>query len=131
MNRRIMSILLTVLMIIGLMPNELNAEEISNKVYEYDNYTAEYTITDSWDNSQNISITIENTGDTLIENWMLSYDFCGDIAGIWNATVETDSNGSKYIKNAGYNNVIETGKSVEFGYTLNNAEGMPEKMMFV
>ena len=72
--KKIISLFIVISMFIGFIPASVFASE-NSKTYTYDNYTVEYAITNSWDNSQNISITIENTGDTLIENWMLSYDF--------------------------------------------------------
>lgn len=126
MNKKLFSILMTVALLLGIMPGSIYAEESNLRSYIYDGYTIDYEVTDVWDNSQNITVTIKNTGTEAIENWMLAYDFCGDIQGMWNGTVETDDNGSKYIKNTGHNAVIEPESSAAFGYTLANFTGFPD-----
>ncbi|MDR2590027.1 MAG: cellulose binding domain-containing protein [Oscillospiraceae bacterium] len=87
----------------------------------YDNYTATYTIVGSWENHQNINVTITNTGTETIESWMLMYDnYCGEILNIWNAAVTYNDVDVKHIRNVGHNANILPGKSVSFGYTLTN-----------
>ncbi|MGN0608673.1 MAG: S8 family serine peptidase [Oscillospiraceae bacterium] len=126
MNKRLICILMTVALLLGIMPGGIYAEESNLRSYIYDGYTIDYEVADVWDNSQNISVTIKNTGTEAIENWMLAYDFCGEITNLWNGTFETDDNGSKYIKNAGHNAVIEPESSAVFGYTLANFTGSPD-----
>lgn len=105
-------------------------EETTNRTYIYDDYEVSYDVTNSWGNTEKISVTISNTGDSTIENWMLSYDdFNGDIDGIWDATVvEVDAENS-YIRNAGYNANIAPNASISFGYNLTNPESVPESIV--
>lgn len=124
--KQCLSIMLTIVITLNLFPLIAFAED-TNKTYIYDNYTIKYNIVNSWENNQNIEITITNTSAEPIESWMLSYDFCGEIQGIWNAEMKTTENDDVYIKNAGYNCVIEPGCSVNFGYTLTKAKGFPSK----
>lgn len=121
---KILNVILATIILFNLFPLIAFAEEIS-KTYIYDNYTIEYNIVNSWGNNQNIEITITNTSEEPIENWMLSYNFCGEIQGIWNAEIKTTADGIEYVKNAGYNCVIEPDCSVNFGYTLVETEGFP------
>ncbi len=86
--KQFLSIMLTIVIIFNLFPLTVFAED-TNKTYIYDNYIIEYNIVSSWENNQNIEITITNTSEETIENWMLSYDFCGEIQGIWNAEIKT------------------------------------------
>ncbi len=125
MHKKNISILLVLVMLTYIFPIQVYANESVSKIYQYNNYNINYNIINSWDNSQNIEIKITNTSEEQIENWMLSYDFCGEIQGIWNAEIKTTEDGGVYIKNAGYNCVIEPGCSVNFGYTLAEAEGFP------
>ena len=91
MNRKLICILLTVALLLGIMPGGIYAEESNLRSYIYDGYTIDYEVADVWDNSQNISVTIKNTGTEPIENWMLAYDFCGKIQGIWNEIIKNKS----------------------------------------
>ena len=122
---RLLCFILTLTMFVSLMPTNVIAVD-NFKTYTYSDYVIEYNITNEWENNQNVSITVKNIGAEPIENWMLAYDFCGEINGIWNAFVETDDYGNEYIKNAGYNNVIEADETVNFGYTLNNSMYKPK-----
>ena len=124
--RKIISVFLAIVSMIKLLSVVSLADSDIWKTYVYDKFTVDYVITNSWENYHNISVTITNTDAEAIENWMLAYDFCGEINGIWNAFVETDDYGNEYIKNAGYNNVIEADETVNFGYTLNNSMYKPK-----
>ena len=126
MRTRILNILIVFAIVIGFLPQNAFAIEERSKIYTYDNYTVDYNITDSWDDTQNITISITNTSYEPIENWMLAYDFNGEINGIWNAEVKENADGVKYIKNFGYNNIIEPGNTISFGYALYNAGGFPD-----
>ncbi|MCL1866139.1 MAG: leucine-rich repeat protein, partial [Oscillospiraceae bacterium] len=100
---------------------------------EYD-YTIDYETVSSWvedgQNKHNILVTINNTGKEKIENWMLAYNFNGKINGIWNASIEkTDFLKLDYIRNNGYNAVIQPGQSTSFGYTLTGSKGEPNSIV--
>lgn len=77
-------------------------EETTSRTYIYDDYEISYDITNSWGNTEKVSVTISNTGDSTIENWMLSYDdFNGEITGIWDANLAKTDSGYEYVRNAG------------------------------
>ena len=123
---------LTIIMIFNmLMPININAEETTEKFYEYNTYTVKYEIVNEWENNQNVKITLTNMSEDEIVGWAVGFDSTGEINDLWNGVVYKNNGTNYIIKNAGYNYVIAPDSSVEFGYTLNNAEGMPEKMMFV
>lgn len=115
--------------LLSIIPNIAYAEDLNSKTYTQDGYTIDYAVVNSWGNSQNVTVTIKNTGTEAIDNWMLEYDFNGNVVGIWNAVIEADNSGSEYIKNAGYNAVIEPEGSVVFGYTLENSTGFPNSIV--
>lgn len=126
--KKIINVLIVVILLLNLVPVTVFAEEASLKTYVQNGYTIDYNIVNSWGNSQNITVTITNTGTAAIDNWMLEYNFKGNIVGIWNAITVTDNSGSEYVKNAGYNAVIEPEGSAIFGYTLENAAGFPDSI---
>lgn len=97
-------------------------------VYEGKNFRVLFTLTDHWEGGYNAGIKIENTGDTVIENWSLGMDYSGEISNIWNAVVSTHAENHYVIKNAGWNQDIAAGKSVEFGISgQENFPGFPER----
>ena len=105
-------------------------EETTSRTYIYDDYEISYDITNSWGNTEKVSVTISNTGDSTIENWMLSYDdFNGEITGIWDANLAKTDSGYEYVRNAGYNANIQPDQSVSFGYTLNDYTGFPDTII--
>ena len=104
------------------------------KTYSKDDYDVKYVISNSWiedgQHKQTVIVTITNTSNKVIENWMLAYNFNGRIEGIWNASVEkTETLGLDFIRNMGYNATIDPGQSQIFGYTLTSAMGAPVDMV--
>jgi len=70
---------------------------------------------------------IENKADASIENWGLGMDYSGEVSNIWNAAVSAHTENYYVIKNGGWNQDIEAGKSVEFGISgQENFNGFPE-----
>ena len=110
--------------------NDDDDTENGNKTYVKEDHTIEYVINNSWvengQHKQTVQITITNTGNKVIANWMLAYHFNGDIDGIWNAAVvKTENLGLDFIRNLGYNAVIRPGQSETFGYILTSVRGAP------
>lgn len=102
------------------------ADESTAKTFVYDDYTVTYDVTNSWGNTEVISVTLSNTSDSAIENWMLYFDPHGDIQYVNDATQAATSDGIAYIKNAGYNANIGANTSVTFSYAVNDCEEMPD-----
>ena len=103
--RKILSGLLSVAMMsIPLANFPVSADENTAITYVYDNYTVVYDVTNSWGNTEIVSMTITNTSSSTIEDWMLYFTPNGNIQYVNNAIQVTDSdNGVTYFKNAGYN----------------------------
>ena len=72
----------------------------------------------SWIGTQNVEVTIRNTGTETLQNWALKYDAHGEINGLWNGTVFSSDSTKYIVKNAGYNYEIQPEQTVTFGYTL-------------
>jgi len=102
--------------------------ETGTTTYNYDGYKVDYTVTNEWFGNQSVNITLTNTGDESILNWALGYDANGEINGIWNGYIYSQTDKDYIIKNSGYNYEIEPYQSVNFGYTLSGYElEVPEK----
>ena len=89
--------------------------------YEYDDYTVEVKIPAYWDGAYNVQLLITNTSDKTIHNWAFVMETANTIFGLYNA-VEVSGNDSEednvhLIKNAGHNQDIPVGGTVELGYT--------------
>ena len=89
--------------------------------YEYDDYTVEVKIPAYWDGAYNVQVLITNTSDETIHNWAFVMETANTISGLYNA-VEVSENDSEednvhLIKNAGHNQDIPVGGTVELGYT--------------
>ena len=69
-------------------------------MYEGDGYRVIFTLTSQWEGGYNANIRIENTGESVIENWYLGFDYQNRIANIWNAEIAANENGAYIIKNA-------------------------------
>ncbi|MBD5145232.1 MAG: S8 family serine peptidase [Ruminococcus sp.] len=111
-------ILVLIMLLDVLFPITVSAENLTEMIYRYENYTIKYDVVNCWENNQNITITILNTGSESISGWALKYDAGGKISGLWNGIVY-DNNETEYIiKNAGYNFEITPNSFITFGYTL-------------
>ena len=123
------SALAATLCITSIPLSAINVAADDAKVYTYDDYTVEYSITNSWGNTDAVNVKITNTGNDPIENWMLYFEPNGDITNIWNAQEATSSGGYTYYKNAGYNSRISTGSYVTFSYFVDDCVGVPEDFL--
>lgn len=88
------------------------------------NYVVEYSQNGKWDNHVNGSIKITNLGIERIEDWKLDFEtsiVVNDIENIWNAKLididdGIDEGSYCQVDNATYNQNIEPGQSIEFGF---------------
>ena len=69
---------------------------VGKTTYTYDNYYIEYYVTDAWSGSQNVELTVYNTGEESILNWALKYDAQGEVSNLWNAGIY-EQNDSEYV----------------------------------
>lgn len=102
------------------------AEETESTDFVYDDYSVSYNVTDSWGNTEKVSITLTNTSENPIENWMLYFDPNGEITSKWDVEMLLTSNDITYFKNAGYNSTIAPNASVTFNYFVDNCESIPD-----
>ena len=83
-----------------------------------DSYEVNFTENGRWAGHVNGMITITNTGSHRIEDWSLIMESNFEIENIWNAnTIDYYEEYECYdIENAGYNQNIEPGQCVQFGF---------------
>lgn len=99
----------------------------TENVFEGENYKVTFTLTSNWDAGYNANVKIENTGDITIQNWYLGFDYNSYITNIWNAEVFSNEGNMYIIKNAGWNQDIDGGRSIEFGLSSNQSfKGFPK-----
>ena len=99
----------------------------TENVFEGENYKVTFTLTSNWDTGYNANVKLENTGDSTIQNWYLGFDYNNSITNIWNAEVSSNEGNEYVIKNAGWNQDIAVGKSIEFGISSDRAfKGFPK-----
>lgn len=119
----------------GTVQAEESTEEIKlewdgvtrEQVWEFDRCNVVYSLTDYWTDGYTASIVVENTSDTVIENWHISFPVEQDIVDIWNAQLIETADEITVFKNLGWNQDIAVGQSVSFGFTAKGAfEGFPE-----
>ena len=99
----------------------------TESVYENENYKVTYTLASYWETGYNANVKIENTGDSDIQNWHLSFNYTDEITNIWNAEISEHNENQYIIKNAVWNQDIAAGGCVEFGFSAQQAfTGFPE-----
>ena len=80
-----------------------------------DGFSAYFALTDSWEDGYNALIRIENTSEENIDNWTLTFDYVGEISNVWNAEILSHDGNRYTIKNAGWNQDIAPGQTIEIG----------------
>jgi hypothetical protein len=89
-------------------------------------------IDSAWEGYFNGTITLTNTGEKPIENWALSFSFPHTITNIWNGVIYEQADGLYTVKNAGWNQDIPVGGSVNFGFTAQqNGEALTPDFFFI
>ena len=126
--KRIISIILTIAMILGISMETFAAYSGDrSRTYKKENCTITYSITNEWNGNQQVSVSITNDGEETLRNWAVMFDNDGKIANIWNAEVCKNDGELCVIRNNGYNYEIIPNAAVEFGFTLQGEDlSLPE-----
>ncbi|MDE7269070.1 MAG: cellulose binding domain-containing protein [Acetatifactor sp.] len=80
------------------------------------NIEGAFRVVSNWNTGFTGEITLTNTTDEVIHNWVVAFDLPYELRGIWNGEIVSYENGVYTIQNAGYNWDIEPGESVTFGF---------------
>ena len=108
------------------MPFSAFADEKTSHIYTYDGYEISYDVTNSWGNTEVVSVTISNTSDSTIENWMLYFEPNGQVNNVVNAKEAQTSTGTSYFRNSGYNANVNPNSSITFSYMIDDCETVPD-----
>ena len=94
-------------------------------------YEFNTVVVSCWEDKQQIQMSITNTGKYSIENWAFCVNMETEILNIWNAEEEKLADGVYCIKNAGYNQDIMPGETVEIGLIAKGDFDVPQTINFV
>lgn len=101
-------------------------------VYETNQLKVTFHLEGQWDSGYNAKVKIKNISHEVIHDWYISFAFDEVISNIWNAEIFRYSEGKYIIKNAGWNQDIKSGDSVDFGFSASEKfSGYPEKYEIV
>lgn len=121
--KKVFNSLLTALLVFALvLPLAVYSDYPETKIYTHEDYLVEYRVMNSWENAQNITVTISNMGDNSIISWAVKYNAGGEITGLWNGVIYKSKSENYIIKNVGYNSEIKPNESITFGYTLSGED---------
>lgn len=133
-NRNIISWIVIFALLINLTPiNAIAAQNVSDnqneRLYICDGYSVTFTIDTVWNSGYNVSVVIENTGETTISDWYMYLMYDGDIPNMWNASIYEMISPYIVLTNATWNKDIYSGNAVSFGFTGNGEfPGFPENV---
>lgn len=108
--------------IFATMPFTAFADNEIEHIYTYD-------VTNSWGNTELIAVTLSNTSDTTIENWMLYFEPNGQVHNVVNASESYTSTGTAYFRNSWYNANVEPNSSTTFNYMVDDCSGIPDEFV--
>ena len=97
--------------------NENIQAEPSGGMYVGSCYTVEVLVPQAWEHAYNTKLIITNTSDETLHNWGFIFKTDDSVTGLYNATELSAHDGTRLFKNAGYNQDIPAGGTVEVGYT--------------
>ena len=88
-------------------------------------------VDDDWGSGYTATLTINNTGQSPIENWTISFDLGVSLVNSWNANLITHSGERFTFSNASWNGNIQPGGSVSFGLQAGSSvDTTPENIAF-
>ncbi|MCR5703347.1 MAG: cellulose binding domain-containing protein, partial [Eubacterium sp.] len=83
-------------------------------------YSIDYEVTSDWGTGFNSNLSINNKKTNGFADWVLEFDFDGNIDEIWNAKIESHEGNHYVIKNVEYNSTISANGTVSFGFSVKN-----------
>lgn len=102
-------------------------EVTTENMFAGGNFRVTYTLSAYWDTGYNANVKIENTGDSIMEDWYLEFESENKITNVWNAEIFENAESKYVIKNAGWNQDIPAQGCVEFGISGEGMfQGFPE-----
>lgn len=102
----------------GSFADLLSLKLVPGKILSTSRADMAFQETGSWDGHKIMEGTITNQSGKAIRDWSLSFEMEGRIVNIWNAKVTEECGSTFYLKNNGYNGVLEAGESAVFGFEV-------------
>lgn len=130
MKRKIISSVLVVgALLLQSVPMSVAAASSDNVQFLGGKREGEFTVTSrigsSWGNTSCVEYTITNTGKSTIHSWDFITDFTGKVDSVQNGTLVNSDGRFTEIKNCGYNQDIQPGRSVTVYVQISDYEGNP------
>ncbi|AWF81594.1 hypothetical protein BTJ40_12585 [Microbulbifer sp. A4B17] len=97
-------------------PDETDNNNSDSKNEDAD-YKVEISTIKDWGTGFNGQFQINNTGSDNIQDWVLEFDFEGQINSFWTAQIISHSGNHYIIKPLSWNSTIQSGQSLELGFT--------------
>lgn len=125
---RVVSVLLTMTIIVGIIPVRIVKADTTTG--QSATISVNYQEQSSWGDFTQAQIDVTNTSGKAIDEWIVALTFDSPVlvSSIWNAVLcETDisSENTLYITNESYNGHIEAGNTVSFGLITQSESGLP------
>ncbi len=124
---RCLCLILSLTILFACFPLSVFAEEENVSFFSVTDdleYMVDASVVTMWDTFANLEFVVTNTGENIIHNWYYTFDLPYSIEGIWGAEIFENNNEGVYtIKNAGWNQDILPGNSVNFGMTVSLRDG--------
>jgi chitinase len=76
-----------------------------------------FKVVSDWGSAFNGDITITNTGSSTLADWTVTFDFDGQISGLWNGTIAGRQGSTYTVKPASWNATLAPGATANFGFT--------------
>ena len=86
----------------------------------------EITFNGKWQDGSNGELILTNISSETLHNWIVSFEYAGEITTIWNATIESHEGNRYVIKNLGWNQDLIAGASVKIGFVAAGKESASE-----
>ena len=115
-QRKLQSILLTMILCISMLWGMPVKAENSMNVYRGDGFTITFCLVNTWETAYQAEISVENTGSKPIKNWYLRFELEDAIKTLWNSSIDAHIEDCYIIKNAQWNQNISPGDQVTFGF---------------
>ncbi len=100
-------------------PDEGKEEDTETEDKHEGTMEGTFKVNSHWNTGFSGEITLKNTTDEVIHNWVVAFDLPYDIVNIWNGVIDSYEDGVYTVKNSGYNWDIQPGESVTFGFNAN------------
>lgn len=95
-------------------------------IVDKNEYSVHYVVSDAWEGGFNGSLEIKNNSNQCIEDWCLEMTYDAQIDNIWNAVIEEQDGWRYRIGNASYNQNIQPGATIVFGFSCFDEKSLPK-----